>query len=284
MNSLIEPDLAEEFAATFRLDSLDKIEADLIREQKLSGNSLYEAIYQKLVKVDDNIRFPDQAGGCFVKGTLVHTREGLKPIEEIKVGDYVLSSPEDGSGKPEYKRVLNTFVHKNKTVRYISSDDHYIERYGYYEGVDRPQVKVRIAPSFVATRNHPFWVERVGWTRADVLRDGDLLRLVDGGFTEIYKQLPVYRTDDAGVGWVQSHPYPSLYPAPGNIHDYENNRIPSHTYKEYDEDMIEENHLEVTVYNIEVEDFHTYYVGEIGVWVHNADCSGVGEGSSHRLG
>ncbi|WP_374339574.1 polymorphic toxin-type HINT domain-containing protein, partial [Leeia sp.] len=26
------------------------------------------------------------------------------------------------------------------------------------------------------------------------------------------------------------------------------------------------------VYNIEVEDFHTYHVGELGVWVHNADC------------
>ena len=35
--------------------------------------------------------------GGFVKGTLVHTREGLRPIEEIRVGDYVLSSPEDGT-------------------------------------------------------------------------------------------------------------------------------------------------------------------------------------------
>ena len=24
-----------------------------------------------------------------------------------------------------------------------------------------------------------------------------------------------------------------------------------------------------TVYNLEVEDFHTYYVGKAGVWVHN---------------
>jgi hypothetical protein len=24
-----------------------------------------------------------------------------------------------------------------------------------------------------------------------------------------------------------------------------------------------------TVYNIEVEDFHTYYVGKAGMWVHN---------------
>jgi hypothetical protein len=27
----------------------------------------------------------------------------------------------------------------------------------------------------------------------------------------------------------------------------------------------------VTVYNFQVEDFHTYYVGECGVWVHNAE-------------
>jgi hypothetical protein len=31
---------------------------------------------------------------------------------------------------------------------------------------------------------------------------------------------------------------------------------------------------EETVYNFEVEDFHTYFVGESGFWVHNQDCSG----------
>ncbi|WP_435933234.1 polymorphic toxin-type HINT domain-containing protein [Moraxella bovoculi] len=35
------------------------------------------------------------------------------------------------------------------------------------------------------------------------------------------------------------------------------------------------NHTD-TVYNIEVDDFHTYHVGRLGVWVHNADCCGVG--------
>ena len=29
-----------------------------------------------------------------------------------------------------------------------------------------------------------------------------------------------------------------------------------------------------TVYNFEVDDFHTYHIGEYGVWVHNADCWG----------
>lgn len=27
-----------------------------------------------------------------------------------------------------------------------------------------------------------------------------------------------------------------------------------------------------TVYNFEVEEFHTYHIGEFGTWVHNADC------------
>lgn len=34
------------------------------------------------------------------------------------------------------------------------------------------------------------------------------------------------------------------------------------------------NRLE-TVYNIEVEGFHTYHVGELGVWVHNANCCNI---------
>ena len=33
--------------------------------------------------------------------------------------------------------------------------------------------------------------------------------------------------------------------------------------------------LKLPVYNLEVEDFHTYYVGEYGVWVHNQNCGGL---------
>ena len=39
------------------------------------------------------------------------------------------------------------------------------------------------------------------------------------------------------------------------------------------------NRLE-TVYNIEVEGFHTYHVGKLGIWVHNANCCDVSEASS----
>ena len=59
-------------------------------------------------------------GGCFVAGTLVHTNEGLRPIEQIKVGDYVLSKPESGTGELSYKRVSRTFAYDDKEVFFVS--------------------------------------------------------------------------------------------------------------------------------------------------------------------
>jgi intein/homing endonuclease len=179
----------------------------------------------------------------------------LKPIDEIKVGDWVLSAPEDGSGKPEYKRVVNTLVFRNKTIRHL----------GYR---DPKKGTVTIA----ATGNHPFWVEGVGWTHADQLKDGDPIRLADGNLSTIAYQDPVYRfRDEPGIGWrTAGNPW-LINPASGILFDYENYEVLEHQRGELDwEEMTEENYLEVTVYNLEVEDFHTYYVGGAGVWVHNA--------------
>ena len=54
----------------------------------------------------------------FVAGTLVHTIDGLKPIEQIQVGDLVLSKPEDGSGELAYKHVVHTHKSKDKKAIY----------------------------------------------------------------------------------------------------------------------------------------------------------------------
>jgi len=45
----------------------------------------------------------------FVAGTLVHTDQGLVPIEQLKVGDMVLSKDESNTGEQAYKRVVSTF-------------------------------------------------------------------------------------------------------------------------------------------------------------------------------
>ena len=47
--------------------------------------------------------------GCFIEGILVTTKSGLKPIEEIKIGDYVLSRNEE-TREDSYKKVTDTLV------------------------------------------------------------------------------------------------------------------------------------------------------------------------------
>ncbi|GHT89847.1 hypothetical protein AGMMS49545_01330 [Betaproteobacteria bacterium] len=243
----------------FRLDSLERLRNVISREQKITGDSLLAAVYQGITKVDDDIQFLDTVGGCFIKGTRVHTKEGLRPIEEIKVGDWVLSSPEDGSGKPEYKRVVKTIVHNNKTIRGVAC---------YNSDGERELV--------TATGNHPFWVEGTGWTRADRLREGDVVRFADGSLSKVASQFPVYRFPDEkpGIGWLQLSELPLANPAIGRLFDFANFALADYPNGELDwEEMTEENYLEVTVYNLEVEDFHTYYASHMGVWVHNTTCA-----------
>jgi len=47
---------------------------------------------------------------CFVAGTLITTKRGLIPIEEVEIGDYVLTHTN------EFHKVLNTMSHKHKGI------------------------------------------------------------------------------------------------------------------------------------------------------------------------
>lgn len=68
---------------------------------------------------------------CFVSGTLVMTDKGMKPIEEIQIGDYVLTH------KSRYKKVLKI---GNKTTNEIYN----------IKGMGFDEIKT--------TANHPFYV------------------------------------------------------------------------------------------------------------------------------
>lgn len=37
-------------------------------------------------------------------------------------------------------------------------------------------------------------------------------------------------------------------------------------------ESIELDHKHVTVYNMTVDEFHTYFVSDLGIWVHNTNC------------
>ncbi|MDK2124358.1 polymorphic toxin-type HINT domain-containing protein [Parachitinimonas caeni] len=147
---------------------------------------------------------PSSTKGCFVAGTPVWTREGLKAIEAIQIGDYVLSQPEL-TGERAYRRVNDVFTFEEKSIFLVS----YIDAFGNSESIE-------------ATPNHPFFVHGTGWTGAEYLEAGDVVELHDGSLAVIAEIRDTGRFDQ--------------------------------------------------VYNFEVDGFHTYYVGQLGVWVHNTNC------------
>jgi RHS repeat-associated protein len=139
---------------------------------------------------------------CFVAGTLVQTKDGLKPIEDIKAGDLVLSRDEK-TGEVTYKEVVRTFITPDQRVISIGVED-----------------EKGSADTYEATAEHPFYVKEKGWVGASDLKPGDEVFSSTGGWLRV-----------TGSTWISKRQ---------------------------------------TVYNFEVKDFHTYFVGESGAWVHNS--------------
>lgn len=93
---------------------------------------------------------------CFVAGTLIQTKEGFKNIEDISVGDYVLTHTNT------YKKVMETYVKE------CYDDLCEIKLYG----LDKP---------VVCTKNHPFYTYRDGefkWIMAEDLSSSDFIAQV----------------------------------------------------------------------------------------------------------
>lgn len=104
---------------------------------------------------------------CFAGGTLVHTKNGLVPIEQIQVGDWVLSRPEAG-GELSYKPVTRTFVHESSFI-FLLFFRHAVEKDGKWFN--------HRSETIVATGGHPFaafdeLTGKAGWIDAADLMGG----------------------------------------------------------------------------------------------------------------
>lgn len=207
-------------------------------------------------------------GGCFVAGTLVHTKNGLVPIEKIRIGDWVLSQPEI-KGEQAYKRVSDTFVFEDKEVMFI---DFLPEAEFERARATHTLVREGTKQPFVVTPNHPFWIESVGWTRADELEPGTKVELRDGTLAYVNHLASIYQAGSADAGWapfedIDNWVGHSIGLSHGKLRiESRSDPVPGFDLKGAWKEFRHR------VYNFEVEDFHTYYVGETGVWVHNIDC------------
>ena len=219
-NSLKDGNRIASLNALHPIKSFEQLKQELGKQY--SGDALWAKIEEAARKSTEI-----QSVGCFVAGTLVHTREGLRPIEQIKVGDYVLSKPENGKGETAYKRVVNTFEFENKETWFVSWATSSRTKYTK----DLPQEKkLEILREYVedhgqsfavTTPDHPFWVvssneenlrwdetyfythfPQQQWTRADHLHVGMTLLLADGRLATVIESKRVYKTDKVLQGWI----------------------------------------------------------------------------------
>jgi hypothetical protein len=162
----------------------------------------YVGGFSNVLDAGSNLFMMSRLKACFVAGTPILTPDGWKAVEEIGIGERVLSRDEnDASGEVRAKAVLATFVRVS------------------------PVLNVHVGGKLIGTTGeHPFYVDGKGWVEARSLRIGDLLVSRSG------ETIPVEGIADSG-------------------------------------------RIEL-VYNFEVEDDHTYFVGKeawgFDVWVHNA--------------
>jgi len=99
----------------------------------------------------------EKMSDCLAAGTVVWTELGAVPIEQVKLGDRVLSQDPE-TGELAYKPVLAT------TIRPAG-----------------PLVKIDLGgESFETSGGHPFWISGEGWVKSRNLKNGSPLHRVSG--------------------------------------------------------------------------------------------------------
>jgi hypothetical protein len=227
--------------------------------------------------------------GCFAAGTLVHTREGLRPIEDIQVGDWVLSKPESGGGECEYKRVTETFVFEDREVFVVEAS-------ALEEPIDVS--RVGSVEYFVVTPVHPLWLAGFDDEDPELLAEcygldasmrgwmsvGELSKVEKnspGVLVQLGNQIkarftsyPLVQTESPLIAKMvteslgQYRREPAVrFDGPSPVVGEEGARHKNEGEDEYGVPRLVP--YRCTVYNLTVEDHHTYFVGRNGLWVHN---------------
>ncbi|MCE3019071.1 MAG: polymorphic toxin-type HINT domain-containing protein, partial [Pirellula sp.] len=203
---------------------------------KLDNIKAFPKVVKAIEKLQDvavmAIRYPM----CFVAGTQVHTQNGMKSIETIKVGDLVLTRDENTPDSPNRYRpvteLFQTSPNRLLTIRYVVESE---------------------VEELTCTGQHPFYVVRVD--KGHEASYTSQLSNVEGSTNASEVASPstgqFCQADQLEIG-------DELLLADGR-----------HATIFYIDEQQAADGETFTTYNFSVDEYHTYFVGKLGVWVHN---------------
>ena len=223
--------------------------------------------------------------GGFVAGLRVHTDRGPVAIDELNVGDRVLSRA-PSTGESSFMPIIRTFTHRDRPIRCVT----YLFE-GRMIGVmatDDVSFGVAVAAGSLikgerigmAIDGLPPGVAAPGWARADAVVPPDEQRLIESSSTLCHELLlmdgrrvvcieneEILSTDRPLVGW-----YASMRRSrKGTALDFSGKvtLVATNVKRTLPTAAGGEQRLLATVHNIEVADNHSFYVGQAGVLVHD---------------
>ena len=237
----------------------------------------------------------------FVAGTLVHTDKGLLPIQNLQVGDYVLSRSIN-ENETQFKKILRV-LDSSKTVIYriihIDNQENYIQG-----------EKIK-AKALFAAENHQFWIEEIKcWKSVQdfVEYETVISSLKTNKGNTVVSTYPVFAIEVNECDVISSKnimqiekighcTQENLRPDIDAILFSNINGVQIHKYENWNElfdvdydlkviniEMVESlenldintspNFFNTEIYNIEVEDCHNYFVGHDGILVGDSTIQG----------
>lgn len=269
--ALVDVELAEEFLRKMALPSIDTLleqagapgdpdapRKALVRvltvtelERRAFPRTVGESIGMEVTTGDTTHVMTEQGWkhkeeGGFLPGWGVKTPEGSKRIDQVSIGDLVLSAPIDGLGSPQARRVTKIHRRDGRTVRSIAGS--------FSDG------SVGRAAVVMAADSTLLWVEDRGWTRVDEIANDMRVRLF-GDTSEIFQNHPLYRTTRENVGWIQQGR--DFRADSGSLYDVVKHETVATGKPEYLEREVhdsDERFMRTTVLDLEVEDFGTFFV------------------------
>lgn len=234
----------------------------------------------------------------FVAGTLVHTDKGVVPIEQLKVGDMVLSKHESGEGEQAYKSIINVLKNENIHILQMS----------YYEA-SNPMHELKAQLLYI-TAGHLIWMLQDendnlinDWIPAQDIVGGSKVIFANDTIVEVGHITEVWATHHQDIGFTYDcmdeleividvydnkiqayyigenvYTADSSQPDKWTTTDFSDEIIvPSdeHTIKQKFQEFLSYGHelisrdarFTTTVYNLEIADCNNYFVGKSGILV-----------------